>query len=80
MSLRKLENRLEEVKEELYMLHFAEASPEVYQQKRFELEYEIACLEEQIELEVKMRPFRVTLGIFVIIAVALMLYTVIVKH
>lgn len=74
MSLRKLHTKLDEAKDELYMLHFAEPSPELYKQKRHELEYKIACLEEIIELEERLKPFRVTLMVFV--AIVLVMITV----
>ena len=69
MSMRKLYQEKDRLQDELYYLHFAEPTPELYMQRRHELEYQIACVEEQIEFELKMRPFRVTLMIFVAIVI-----------
>ena len=79
MSMRKLIERKEYLQDELYMLHFSEPSPEMYKQRRSELEYQIACLEEQIEFEEKLKPFRVTLMVFVALATLMLLYTLVVK-
>lgn len=80
MSMRKLEEELDNLKDELYMLHFAEPSVEVYQQRRHEIEYKIACLEERIEIEKKLNPFRIMLFGFIIIACGMLLWAYVVKH
>jgi len=80
MSMRKLKEELDNLKYELYDLHVAEPSPELYKQKREDLEYKIVCLEDKIELEEKMKPIRIILMVFAIVAVAVVLCTVIVKY
>jgi len=80
MSMRKLQEELENLKDELYVLHFAEASPELYKQKRSEIEYKIACLEERIEEEQKLNPFRMMLFGFIIIACGIVLWAYVAKH
>ena len=79
MSMRRLQLELEELRDELYMLHFAEPSPEVYKQRRHEIEYKIACLEERIEVEQKLNPFRWMLFGFIIIACGMLLWAYVVK-
>lgn len=48
--MRKLKQRKVQLQDELYDLHFCEPSPEMYRQRRSEIEYEIACIEEAIEI------------------------------
>lgn len=80
MSMRKLKEELDNLKYELYDLHHIEPNPVMYVQKRDELEYKIVCLEDKIELEEKMRPIRIILMVFAVVAVAVVLCAVIVKH
>lgn len=80
MSMRKLEEELDKLKDELYMLHFAEPSPEVYQQRRHEIEYKIACLEERIEIEKKLNPLRWMLFAFMIIACGMLLWAYVARN
>jgi hypothetical protein len=77
MGLRKLLEEKDRLQDELYMLHFAESSPELYLQKRSEIEYNIACVEEQIEFEEKFLPFRITLIVASVIMMGIMLYALI---
>jgi hypothetical protein len=72
--IKKLEKRKEELLDELYMLHFAEPSPEIYMQKRHEIEHEIVCIEEGIEIEKKMLPFKYTLYGFIAIAIGMLIW------
>ena len=67
--MRKLKQRRIQLQDELYDLHFCEPSPEMYKQRRSEIEYELACIEEAIELEKKFEPMRLGLMIFTAIAV-----------
>jgi hypothetical protein len=80
MSVRKLRRELENTKDELYDLHFAQPSPEVYRERRSELEYQIVCLEEMIELEKVYMPFRLTLFGFAIIVAGMLLWLYVKKH
>lgn len=68
MSLRTLIKTKENLQDELYNLHLAKPDPSTYMQKRSKIEYDIACIEEAIELEKKMRPFKLVLIGFVFIA------------
>ena len=73
--MKKLKQKLEALQNELYDLHFTAASSEVYKQRRAELEFQIATLEDAIELEKKIVPFRVTFGVAcVAIVVILIIY------
>jgi hypothetical protein len=72
--IKTLEKRKDELFDELYMLHFAEPSPEVYMQRRSEIEYKIACLEDTIEFEKKMAPFKWMLYGFIVCAFGLLLW------
>jgi hypothetical protein len=74
--MRKLKQRKVQLQDELYDLHFCEPSPEMYRQRRSEIEYEIACIEEAIELEEKFKPMRVGLIIFAAIAAITVLYAI----
>jgi hypothetical protein len=60
--MKKLQRKLEALQDELYDLHFI-ASPEVYQQKRADIEFQIVLIEEAIELEKKMLPFKISFGV-----------------
>jgi hypothetical protein len=80
MSMRKLKEELDDLKYELYDLHHIEPNPTMYVQKRDELEYKIACLEERIEMEQKLNPFRIMLFGFIIIACGIVLWTYVAKH
>jgi hypothetical protein len=72
--MKKLEQKLKALQDELYMLHFI-ASSEVYKQRRADIEYQIVLLEEAIELERKMLPFKITFGVACIAAVAILIYS-----
>jgi len=52
MGLRKLLEEKDRLQDELYELHFVEHSPELYLQRRSDIEYKIACIEEQMEFRV----------------------------
>ena len=77
MGLRKLIKEKESLEEALYELHYLELPPALYKQTRHSIEYKIVCLEEQIELEERFRPFRVTLIAAVIIGAGILIYGVI---
>lgn len=72
--VRKLKKRIDELQDELYELHFAEPSPEMYMQRRSEIEYKIACLEDTIDFEKKMAPFKWMLYGFIVCAFGLLLW------
>jgi hypothetical protein len=73
--MRKLKQRRNQLQDELYDLHFAEPSPEVYRQRRSEIEYELATIEEAMEFEEKLNPMRVGLIIFAVAGVLAVLIT-----
>ncbi len=79
MSIKKLKQRKEERLDELYMLHFAEPSPELYMQRRNEIEHEIACIEEAIELEKTMLPMKWMLYGFIVVACAMLVWAYVVS-
>jgi hypothetical protein len=60
--MKKLQRKLEALQDELYDLHFI-ASSEVYQQRRSDIEFQIVLIEEAIELEKKMLPFKISFGV-----------------
>tara|TARA_R110000868_G_scaffold224055_4_gene475941 strand:+ start:55 stop:300 length:246 start_codon:yes stop_codon:yes gene_type:complete len=72
--VRKLKKRIDELQDELYELHFAKPSPEMYMQRRSEIEYKIACLEDTLEFEKKMAPFKWMLYGFIVCAFGLLLW------
>ena len=74
MSLKKLEQKRKNLFDELYDLHHAEPNQAMYIQKRNEIEHEIACLEEAIELEKRMAPFKWVLYAFVVIISVMFVY------
>ena len=73
--MRKLKQKRNRLQDELYELHFAEPSPEVYRQRRSEIEYELACIEEAIEFEEKLNPMRAGLIVFAIAGALAILIT-----
>ena len=74
MKLKKLKRKLEEAQQELYDLHLDEPSEVYYKNRRSELEYAIAALEDEIEFEKKMLPFQIALIAFVVISLGMFVY------
>ena len=74
MRIKKLKQRKENLQNELYELHFTKPTREMYMQRRNEIEHEIVCIEEAIELEKSMAPFKWTLYGFIIISVGLLVW------
>jgi hypothetical protein len=74
MSLKKLRKRRTELYDELYDLHYAELNPDMYLLKRNEIEHTIACIDESIEIEERMLPFKWMLYGFIVIAVGLLIW------
>jgi cob(I)alamin adenosyltransferase len=71
MRVKKLKQKLEDARHELYELHFVSATPEAYKIRREQLEWEIVCLENEIEHQEHMRPFIIVSVIAVIAMVAI---------
>jgi hypothetical protein len=78
-SIKKLETRRKNLYDELYDLHYAEPNQQMYMQKRHEIEYEIACIDDAIEFEEKMTPLRWMLYGFIIVATVMLIVAFIVK-
>lgn len=74
MKLRKLQKKLVETQQELYDLHLSEPSEVYYKNRRSELEYAIAALEDEIIFEKQMLPFQIALIGFVVISLGLFVY------
>ena len=74
MKVRKLKEQLKETQQELYDLHLDEPSEVYYRNKRSELEYAIVALEDEIEFEKKMMPFKIALVAFVVVSLGLFVY------
>ena len=74
MKVKKLRKKLKEAQQELYDLHLDEPSEVYYNNKRSELEYAIASLEDEIEFEKKMLPFQIALVAFVVASLGLFVY------
>ncbi len=74
MRIKRLEEKKEQLQDELYMLHFAEPSPELYMQKRSDLEYKIASIEDTIEFEKRMAPMRYMLYGFIGVAIGMLIW------
>ena len=74
MKVRKLKQQLKETQQELYDLHLNEPSIVYYKMRREELEYAIAVLEDEIDLEKKMLPLKLALIGFVIASLGLFVY------
>lgn len=71
MKVKKLKQKLEDARHELYELHFTSASPEAYRIRREQLEWEIVCLENEIEHQELMKPFKTVLVLFVIAVIVI---------
>ena len=71
MRVKKLKEKLEDARHELYELHFTSASSEAYKARREQLEWEIVCLENEIEHQEHMRPFKILLGVFIIAVIVI---------
>jgi hypothetical protein len=74
MKVRKLKQQLKETQQELYDLHLNEPSEVYYKMRREELEYAIASIEDEIDLEKKMLPLKLALIGFVIASLGLFVY------
>ncbi len=77
--IKQLKKKREQLYDELYDLHYAEPNQQMYLQRRHEIEYQIACIDEALEFEEKMAPFRWMLYGFIVIACALLVWAYIVK-
>ena len=77
--IKKLKERKKVLLEDLYDLHHGEPSRKVYEQRRSEIEYKIACIEEAIEIEEKMAPFKYMLYGFIVIAYAMLVWAYVVS-
>ena len=75
MKVKRLKEKLQNAKNELYDLHFLSHSPEAYKLRRAELEWEIVCLEDEIQHQELMKPFKIVLGLFCIFTVAILIYS-----
>ena len=75
MNLSKLKNKKYKAQDELYTLHFIETNPEAYKLRRAELEWEIVCLEDEIQHQELMKPFKIVLGLFCIATVVILIYS-----
>jgi hypothetical protein len=73
-KIKELKFKLDLLQDQLYMLHFAEPNPEMYDMKKSEIEYEIASIEHEIEFQSKMIPFRYTLYAFIVFSISLLMY------
>lgn len=74
MRLKKLKQRRRDLFDELYDLHYAEPTPAMYKMKRHEIEHEIACIEEAIEVEEMMLPFKYTFIGFIVIVIGMLIW------
>ncbi len=74
MNLKKLRKRRSELLNELYDLHHAEANPHMYILRRNEIEHKIVSLEDAIEIEQKMLPFKYMLYVFIGVAVGILVW------
>jgi len=71
--MKKLKQKLEALQDELYDLHFTAASQAYYIQRRADIEYQIVLVEEAIEFEKKMLPFKITFGVACVAIVAILI-------
>ena len=76
MSVRKIKQKIDKLDDELYMLHFVEKRPKEFTERKYQLELEIAQLEDQLSFEKIMAKFRNTLIIFACFAFAAALYAI----
>ena len=74
MRIKKLKQRKENLQNELYELHFAKPTPEMYMQRRNEIEHEIVCIEEAIDIEKNMLPLKWMLYGFIVCAFGLLVW------
>jgi hypothetical protein len=74
MKVKKLRKKLKEAQQELYDLHLNEPSEVYYSKRRAELEFAIVNLEDEIEFEKKMMPFKIALVAFVVVSLGLFVY------
>jgi hypothetical protein len=79
MSIRKLKKKLEQTKDELYDLASFEPSPAYYKMQREKLEFRIAHLEELIEYEKQMLPFKYMIYGFMVVGIGLLVWAYIVN-
>jgi hypothetical protein len=71
MTVKKLEQIKKGYEDRLALAHEADADPNVIAIYISDLQYAIACLEDQIDFEKRIRIFRYTLYAFALIATAM---------
>jgi len=71
MTVKKLEQLKKAYEDRLAMAHEADADPNVIAIYISDLQYAIACLEDQIDFEKRIRIFRYTLYAFAVITTAM---------
>ena len=74
MQVKKLKEQLCSKQQELYDLHLDAPSAIYYKMRREELEYEIAVLEDEIDLEMRMAPMKYMLYGFIVVAIGLLIW------
>lgn len=72
--VKKLKKKRQDLYDELWDLHYGEPSPTMYVHRRSKIEYEIACLDERIEFEQKMAPFKWMLYSFIAVTLGLLVW------
>jgi hypothetical protein len=78
-SIKKLKTKRKNLYDELYDLHYAEPNQQMYMQRRHEIEYEIACIDDAIEFEKKIVPLKWMLYGFIIVSTIMLIVAFIIK-
>lgn len=73
-KIQKLKEKIEILNEELHYLHYTEVNEDQYKQRRFDIEYEIACIEDLIVYEKSLLPFKVTIFVTCAVFILTILY------
>lgn len=74
MKVRKLKKLIDSLNKELCELHLNEPSEAYYKMRRTDIEFAITALEDQLDFERRMLPFKIALIGFVVFSLGLMVY------
>lgn len=75
-TIKELEKRKKQLEFEMQYLHCSNVSTEMYRERKNELEYEIALIDQAIEVEKGIRPMLITLVAFCVIALAMIIFII----
>jgi len=74
MKVKNLKKTIASLNKELCELHLNEPSETYYKMRREDIEFAITALEDQLDFEKRMLPFKIALYGFVVVSLGLLVY------